>query len=152
MFRPRETYFHFFLQLDEQLSQKLDPQAYKTLKDTSIGFKEVIRQLAQWGSVFTYVGATLAAIVAICRITSGAFLAAMVEEISLIGTCAIAGAVVMAIAVAVDMIISAITGAIERSKLEAAIAEMDEALQTFEPATRKYTQTIYEILGAIKHL
>ena len=70
----------------------------------------------------------------------------------MIATCSIAGVVVMALAVVVDVVISAILGAIERNKLEAAIAEMDKALETFEPATREYTHAIYEVLGAIKHL
>ena len=140
------------MQLNSELAEKLDPQAYRTLQDTSIGFKEVIRKLAQWGSVFVYVGASIAAVVAICRITAGALLAALAEQITVVATCAIAGVVVFAVAVVVDMIISAILGAIERNELEAAIADMDKILETFEPATRKYTQTIYEVLGAIKYI
>ena len=99
-----------------------------------------------------YVGATVATVAAICRITAGALLATLVEEISMVATCAVAGVAVFALAVAVDMIISAILGAIERKKLETAIAELETTLESFEPATRNYTQTIYEVLGALRLL
>ena len=112
----------------------------------------MIRQLTQWGSIFIYVGATVATVAAICRITAGAFLSTLVTEISMIGTCTVAGAVVYAIAVVSHVIISAILGAIEKKKLEAAIADLDNALRSFEPATRHYTKTIYEVLGTIRQL
>ncbi|XP_065054242.1 single-pass membrane and coiled-coil domain-containing protein 3-like [Rhopilema esculentum] len=138
--------------LNENLARELEPSAYRALKDTGLGFVETIRQLSQWSSVITMTGASVAAVIIICRITSGAILGAMVAEIGMIASCSIAGVVVVAIGLGVDAILSAIFGAIEREKLENAIKELETTKSTFEPATREYTQTIYEILGAIKHM
>ena len=134
------------------MARELEPSAYKALRDTGLGFVETIRQLSQWSSVITITGASLAAVVVVCRITSGAILGTMVAEIGMLASCCIAGVVVVAIGLAVDAILSAIFGAIEREKLEDAIKDLEKTKSTFEPATREYTQTIYEVLGAIKYI
>ena len=76
-------------------------------------------------------------------------LTATVAEIGLLATCTIAGVVVAATGIVFDMIFSAIYGAIERDKLENTIADLDKTLATFEPATRKYTMTIFEVLAQL---
>ena len=90
--------------------------------------------------------------VAIYRISSGAILTGIVESIGMFAACSLAGVCVVLIGIGVDMIFSAITGAIERSKLENCISELQTVLDAFEPATREYTATIYEVLGAIRNL
>ena len=97
-------------------------------------------------------GANIASIVAIRRITDGKLLANFVKQTSMLRASALACVGVFALAVGIDIIISAILGAIERKKLEAAIAELDKELESFEPFTETYTETIYQILGAIKLL
>ena len=139
-------------QLDDQLAHRLDPVAYQALRDPSRKFKDVIAEVKKWGKVVESTGIAIGAMVAIYRISSGAILTGIVESIGMFATCSLAGVCVVCIGIGVDMIFSAITGAIERSKLEKCISELETVLNAFEPATREYTGTIYEVLGAIRNL
>lgn len=102
--------------------------------------------------MFNYIGATVAVVVAVYRIISGAMLTALVEELSLVAACSIAGVGIFAVAVPIDMIMSAILGAIERQKLEKAIEELDATLATLEPATRAFTHNVCKVLAGVQSM
>jgi hypothetical protein len=67
-----------------------------------------------------------------------------------IGTSAFGALIIGAIiTVAVELIVSAIIGAIERDKLTEELQKVQQAYDTFDPASRQYTITINKVAARI---
>ena len=86
--------------------------------------------------------ATVAGIALCCAISGGALLPGMVAVIGVAGTSAVAGIVLGTFLLGVGMIYGAISGAVERDKLEEQIDDLEDLLEKFEPASKKYQKDI----------
>ena len=131
--------------IDEDLAKKLEPEAYRKLKLPDMKFKDRIALAKKTVSAGLSVAATVAGVVLVGAIKSGLILTKIVAAIGVIKSCAVASLVLGVLVLGIDMIASAIIGAVERSKLEAAIDELDTAVNTFDPASKEYTKTITRV-------
>ena len=131
--------------IDEDLSNQLDPEAYRQLNTPDLSFSDRIALAKKAVSAGLSIAATIAGIVVISLIKNGVILAKIVTAIGLIKTCAVATVVLGVLTLGIDMIASAIIGAVERDKLDDAIDELEDALKTFEPASKEYTKTIVRV-------
>jgi len=131
--------------IDETLAAKLDPAIYKQLHLPDLSFQERIAAAKKAVSATIGVLATVAGIILVTAIRTGAILVSMVVKIGAIATSAVASLALGVLAMGIDMIASAIIGAVERSKLEDAINTLQTAFDQFDPSTRTYTKTIYKV-------
>ena len=131
--------------IDEDLAKKLEPEAYRKLKLPDMKFKDRIALAKKTVSAGLSVTATVAGVVLVGAIKSGLILTKIVAAIGVIKSCAVATLVLGVLTLGIDMIASAIIGAVERSKLEAAIDELETAVNTFDPASKEYTKTITRV-------
>ena len=131
--------------VDEDMAKKLEPEAYKQLKLPDMKFKDRIALAKKAVSAGLSVAATVAGVVLVGAIKGGIILTKIVAAIGVIKTCAVASLVLGVLTLGIDMIASAIIGAVERDKLEAAIDELETAVNTFDPASKEYTKTITRV-------
>ena len=131
--------------VDEDMAKKLEPEAYKQLKLPDMKFKDRIALAKKAVSAGLSVAATVAGVVLVGAIKGGIILTKIVAAIGVIKTCAVASLVLGVLTLGIDMIASAIIGAVERDKLEAAIDELETAVETFDPASKEYTKTITRV-------
>jgi len=135
--------------IDDKLAAKLDPEIYKKLHLPDLSFQQRLAVAKQAVSVTIGVLASIAGVILITAIRTGAILVSMVVKIGAIATSAVASLALGVLAMGIDMIASAIIGAVERSKLEDAINSLQSAFDSFDPATRTYTKTIYKVEAQI---
>lgn len=128
--------------VNDKLSEQLEPTLYRQLTSPDVSFKERIAIAKKSMSSIIGLSASVAGIAVITAIKSGVILTGMRAALGTIKTSAIAGVVIGVIALGIDMIVSAIIGAVERDKLEDAITEFETAFKTFEPASKSYTRAI----------
>lgn len=137
--------------IDEKLKEKLEPEAYKKLHDLNLPHeqkKALLRLVAPIiGSI-----STVAGIVLITLIVKGVILTGMVVAIGTVATCGIAGLALAVVFIGVDLIASAIMGAVERDELEHEISEYEKALDTFRPASLKYQDDIFYAIIKIENI
>ena len=131
--------------VDQDLAKKLEPEAYRKLKTPEMKFSERIALAKKAVSAGLSVTATVAGVVLVGAIKSGLILTKIVAAIGVIKSCAVATLVLGVLTLGIDMIASAIIGAIERNKLEAAIDELETAVNTFDPASKEYTKTVTRV-------
>lgn len=137
--------------VDKLLAEKLDPDLYRKLTNVDISFEERVQTAKNVMHVVTGVVIAAAAIAVIAAIASGGVLAPVIAVIGLVATSAIATVVISLIGgLVIGSITQAITGAIERSKLEHAIDSLQHSCEVFIPASNKYTEKIYEVLAELK--
>jgi len=129
---------------DAALAAKLDPELYKKLSTPDLSFMDTFKTAKVSISIIIAAGASIAGVVMINAIKTGALLVTMVTKVGVIATSCVASLALGVLAMGVDMIASAILGAVERSKLNDAIDSLQSAQNDFEPATRLYTKTIYK--------
>ena len=140
----------FTNKVSKRMSEVLEPSAYRDLVSVDTSFKDKIAIAKKVFTVMIGIASSVAGVVLVSLISQGTIFTAVVTKIGLIGTCAIATLAVAVIGLAVDMIVSAIIGSIERSKLEQSITELEEAKNKFEPATREYTMAIYKVIARLE--
>ena len=131
--------------IDEDLAKKLEPEAYRKLKLPNMKFKDRIALAKKTVTAGLTVGMPVAGVVLIGVIKSGLILTKIVVAVGEITSCAVATLVLGVLTLGLDMIGSAIIGAIERNNLEAAIDELNKAMNTFDPASKEYTKTITRV-------
>lgn len=137
--------------VDEKIKEKLDPTLYRKLTDRNVSFKNRAQIAENVLHVVAGVVATAAAIAVCVAIASGGILAPVVAVIGVVATSTIAGVLVSALGgLVLDAIFQAISGAIERDKLEETIKNLEKANAEFGPASEKYTDTIWEVLAELK--
>ena len=140
----------FVDKMNEELAQKLEPAAYRQLSapDMTIADRIAVAKTAITAGLA--VAFSAAAIAVGFMIKFGLILSKMVTAIGIVKTCAVSTVVLGVLWLGVDMIVSAITGAVERDKLEDTIAELEEALDVFKPAAKEYTMAIISVQMALK--
>lgn len=137
--------------VDKTLAEKLDPKAYKELTDVNLSFENRVQMASNVLHVVAGIVTTAAAIAVCVAIASGGILAPVVAVLGVVATSALATVVMAALGgLILDAIFQAITGAIERDKLEEAIKQLEHACDTFIPASEKYTDAIYEVLAELR--
>ena len=128
--------------IDADLARRLDPSIYRDLKSPDLDFSKRVQKAEKIFTATLSVIATVVGIALCCAISGGALLPGMVAVIGVAGTSAVAGIVLGVFMLGVGMIYGAISGAIERDKLEEQIDDLEELLESFEPASKKYQKDI----------
>ena len=94
----------------------------------------------------------MAGVAVVGCIRAGKILVSAVTTIGKIATCVLASLVIGVLILGLDMIASAILGAIEKNQLEKTIDELETNLKTFEPASHDFTANIYKVKAYIEVL
>ena len=132
--------------IDKDLAKMLDPDLYKELKSPDLTIKDKIEKVNR---IFTATLSTIGTVVGIAlvaAISSGAILTGAVAAIGALGTSVVAGITLGVFLLGVDMIAGAIFGAVERDKLEHTISELEDILEEFEPASKKFQRSILYVV------
>ena len=124
--------------IDKELAERIEPNLYREIKFPDTTFEKRLEKAKK----ATTIGFTVAGVALVGAITGGALFAGGLTAMSLLGTGAVAGIKVSFLMLGVDMIAGAIIGAIERNKLEETIRELENVLETFEPASDKFQRDI----------
>ncbi len=134
-------------EVDEELQRKLEPTLYESLQHASL------QDLNNVSADVKY------AISSVCQLPAAVLVMRLKKVMTvLIGitcTCAIYSVGIFAaflFGLAVDAVVSAILGHIEQGKLETALAEYEEALAEFRPASKQYQEAIYEVRFILQFL
>ncbi len=145
--------------IDEKLSKELDPAVYQKLTSNSTNFQQKLDFFKQLktGLIATELLITsIAGYLLITEVVAAAQFVAVIAGLSEILVASVAGLVVglfvAGAAIAVDAIVGAIVGAVERSKLEHMIHELNGVLNSFEGPSEEYTKKIFEVLGSLKYI
>ena len=133
-------------EIDQELAAMLEPNLYKEIKSPNMDFKERLRK----ANTALTIGFTAAGIALVGVITGGALLAGGVTAMTIVGTGAAATMKVGFLMLGVDMIAGAITGAIERKRLEEAIRDLENTLETFEPASKEFQRQIIRVTAILE--
>ena len=132
-------------ELDRKLAAKLNPDIYQKMKLPDISFKDRISLAKKVISAGSKIAGAVTEVVVVTAISSGVILKRVVAAIGTISTCAASSVVVGVLLLGIDMVASAIIGAVERSKLQDAIEQLETALNEFEPASKEYSEKIVDV-------
>lgn len=135
---------------NKKLRELLEPSIYKKLMNVDTSFSDKFRMASKITSVALGIVCSAIGTIVICCIKSGAILTNIVSSIGVVATSAIAVLCIGALIVGVDMLFSAIFGAIERDRLNEAIDDLKANLKTFEPASVGYTKNIHKVIAYIE--
>ncbi|XP_016339969.1 single-pass membrane and coiled-coil domain-containing protein 3-like [Sinocyclocheilus anshuiensis] len=134
-------------EVDEKMKKKLGPTLYEKLQHMSLKDFNKIPAVDK------------AAITLVCQISAGVLVAYLIKKKIILKTvtsiyCKIASGICASIVIglAVDVIVSAIVGYIEQRKLDTALAEYDQALAVFRPASKEYQKAIYKVTVMLEFL
>lgn len=137
--------------IDKLLADELDPALYRQLTDVDLSFEERVQTANNALHIVTGVIVTAAAVAVCVAIASGGILVPVVAAIGAVATSAISTIAISLIGgLVLGAIFEAITGAIERDKLEHAIKELESACNTFIPASERYNDKIFEVLAELR--
>ena len=137
-------------EVDAALAQELDPVLYEKLKDINTSFSDKI-DIAQQALTATITIVSSAASVALVgAMTGGYVLTPIVRSIGVVKASVVGTIGLGILTLGLDMIASAIIGAIEREKLDEAIDQLEEAVEEFDPTSKEYTKTILRVEVTIK--
>jgi len=131
--------------IDKKLASELDPEIYKKLKLPDTSFKERIALAKKVALTGLGIPGTAANVAMVTAINSGAILSGIVDAIGVVSSCLLATLALQVLIMGLDMIASAIIGAVEKNKLEDAIDQLEKVMKEFEPASKEYTKTIMRI-------
>ncbi|KAK1138226.1 single-pass membrane and coiled-coil domain-containing protein 3-like [Acipenser oxyrinchus oxyrinchus] len=137
--------------IDEELKEKLEPDLYKKLSDLSVPITDRIQIASKVliGSIGILGAAASVALISL--ISKGVILTRVVSSVGKIATSVVGSIGLGVVMLGVDMIASAILGAIERDHLEKVIEEYNLALLDFKPASEEYQDHIFEVWAEVKH-
>ncbi len=145
--------------IDKTLSKELDPTVYEQLTSNNTNFRQklkIFKDIKTGISLTETVATTITALLLGNEVVFAARIVAVIAGLSEILFATFAGVVVgvfvAGAAIVVDTLISAIFGAVERSKLNHLLEEIDGVLAKFEEPSKEYTRKIYEVLGVLRYL
>uniref|UniRef100_A0A672NCR5 Uncharacterized protein n=1 Tax=Sinocyclocheilus grahami TaxID=75366 RepID=A0A672NCR5_SINGR len=134
-------------EVDEEMKKKLGPTLYEKLQHMSLKDFNKVPAVDK------------AAITLVCQISVGVLVVYLIKKKKILETvtsiyCKIARGICASIVIglAVDVIVSAIVGYIEQGKLDTALAEYEEALAVFRPASKEYQKAIYKVTIMLEFL
>ncbi|TFJ96199.1 Single-pass membrane and coiled-coil domain-containing protein 3 [Platysternon megacephalum] len=133
--------------IDERLKRELEPVLYQKLHDfeeTDTTKMQILRNVVTGVSGFTGVVA-IGIFIKLASPVVSRVLSQMSTLLVKISTSVIGAVAGMFLGVGVDLILSAILGAVERDQLEAKIRELNALVSEFKPASQKYYKTIIKI-------
>ena len=128
--------------VDADLAKMLDPAIYRDLKSPDLDFSRRVQKVGKIFNISLSAVATIAGIALCFAISSGLLLPAMVAVIGAVAISAVAIIIIGIFGMGIGMIYGAISGSIERNKLEEQIDELEDLLENFEPASKKYQKGI----------
>ncbi|XP_066566310.1 single-pass membrane and coiled-coil domain-containing protein 3-like [Amia ocellicauda] len=136
------------VQIDSRLKEKLEPEMYQKLYSLTVPLSDRIHIASRvLSGAFGMLGSR--AMVAEL-IHKRAVLGRIVASLGRVGTCAVATVALGVLGLGVDMVASAILGAIERENLERVIQEYSEALEEFRPASEQYLENIGNVIARVQ--
>ena len=134
----------------KKLKELLDPELYEKLMSVDTSFLEKLRLAGKISDSSLAIIGSIAGVAVVGCIRAGMILVSLVESVGMIVASALSVLVVGVLIMGIDMIASAILGAIERDRLEHTINELETNLQSFEPASRVFTGNIYKVKAYIE--
>ena len=126
--------------LDAALAQEIDPELYEKLKDINTSFSERIDIAQQAFTATVTVVSSAASVALVGAVTGGYMLTPLVKSIGLVKASVVGTIALGVLTLGLDMIASAIIGAVEREKLDTAISQLEEAMEHFDPASKDYNR------------
>ena len=140
----------FIEKVDKLLADKLDPALYRQLSDVDLSFEKRVQTANNALYIVTGLVVTAASVAVCVAIASGGILVPVVAAIGAVATSAISTIAITLIGgFVLGAIFQAITGAVERDKLEHAIKDLESACDRFIPASERYNEKIYEVLAEL---
>ncbi|XP_006629387.1 single-pass membrane and coiled-coil domain-containing protein 3 [Lepisosteus oculatus] len=134
--------------IDERLRDKLEPALYRRLHNLTVPISERVKVASKvFSSAF---GILRTGAAAVPLISKGAVLSRMVASLGRIGSSVVSTVALGVLGLGVDMLVSAILGAVERDNLERVIQEYREALADFRPASEQYQANITDVIATVK--
>ena len=129
----------------DELKGKLDPDLYERLTNVDTSFEERVRISQQVGHVIAGItGVSVTGVVG--KMVAKKLTKVIASKAGRIAASSLAGAIAGALAgVAVDLIIGAITGAVERNELQGALTELQKMVTDFVPSSEEYYDTLVEV-------
>ncbi len=146
--------------IDKSLSKELDPNVHQQLTNHNTNFQQkldLFKQLKTGVISTEAIITSIAGFLLIQEVMAAAQFVTVIAGLSEILVASIAGLVVGRLfvagaAVAVDVIIRVIVGAVERKKLNHMLEELNGMLTRFQPPSETYFSKIFEVLGILKYL
>ncbi|XP_044847181.1 single-pass membrane and coiled-coil domain-containing protein 3-like isoform X2 [Mauremys mutica] len=135
--------------IDKRLKSNLEPDLYRKLHDFQEPDATKMRILRNVATVVSSLAGTVAMGFFIKLALSQVVVIVLSQTamaLSIIGASLIGAVAGMIVGVGIDLILSAILGAIERDQLEAKIQELSELVSEFKPASKEYNKAIMKIL------
>ncbi|XP_066578722.1 single-pass membrane and coiled-coil domain-containing protein 3 [Amia ocellicauda] len=135
--------------VERALRERLEPAVYERLLCTTTPISEKIRTLETSSKATLEVLQGKACLMLTACIMDGRILTRMVAVLGKVGTCMLANVAVGLIGLGVDVLISAILGAVEKRNLDLVLQEYRALIEDFRPANEKYqddlTYVVYKI-------
>ena len=127
------------------LSKDLDPEIYKKIHDPDLDFEKIFGYIKP--IVDTIIGVTTLTSIYVV-VQSIRFLGTIINMVGKFNTLLVSGIATVGLGVlglGVDMIASAIIGAVERKKLQDALNTIEPVANEFVPASRQYYRAIIRV-------
>ncbi|XP_065276365.1 single-pass membrane and coiled-coil domain-containing protein 3-like [Emys orbicularis] len=134
--------------IDARLKSELEPDLYRKLHDFQEPDAKKMQILRNVATVVSGLAGTVAMGIFIKLALSQVVSRVLTQTtmvLAKIGASVIGAVAGMILGVGVDLILSAILGAVERDHLEAKIQELSALVSEFKPASREYNKTIIKI-------
>ncbi|XP_044846642.1 single-pass membrane and coiled-coil domain-containing protein 3-like [Mauremys mutica] len=135
--------------IDKRLKRELEPDLYRKLHDFQEPDATKMQILRNVATVVSGLAGTVAMGFFIKLALSQVVVIVLSQTamvLSIIGASLIGAVAGMIVGVGIDLILSAILGAIERDQLEAKIQELSELVSEFKPASKEYNKAIMKII------
>lgn len=135
-------------EIDKKLKDKLEPTLYEKLTHASLSEYEHSLVATAVDAACLIAGSGTFLVVRLLM-RNEAFLTAMRASFGAFATGPFALLAIGVIFLGIDVIIEAILGAIERSQLEEALKNYEEALTAFKPASESFQHSIYYVIARL---
>ncbi|XP_065429706.1 single-pass membrane and coiled-coil domain-containing protein 3-like [Chrysemys picta bellii] len=135
--------------IDGRLKSQLEPDLYQKLHDfqePDAKKMQILRSLAKGVSEFTGTMAMKFFIKLVLSKVMSKAMSQITMILAEIGASVVGAVAGMILGVGVDLILSAILGAIERDRLETAIRKLEALVSEFKPASKEYNKTILKTI------
>ena len=136
--------------IDDELKEKLEPELYEKITSVDTSFEERLEISQKAGKIIAGItGATVSGVVG--KLVAKKLTKVIASKAARIAASSLAGAIAGGLAgLAVDVIVGAITGAVEKNKLQDALNELQGMVETFIPESEEYSDTVYQMLAEVK--
>ncbi|KAL3889178.1 hypothetical protein ACJMK2_001529 [Sinanodonta woodiana] len=126
-------------------------ELFKQLSSPDTTFQQKIDIAKKAVTIITTSGWLVGGVILAAMIITGKILTNVVAKIGKLATCFLAFIVLGIFCSAVNMIISAVIGAVEKKKLKKALEEYEDAVKTFKTAANEFCENIMQIRVKLEH-